>query len=219
MEFMNRGVRQPQPGSPLDSEPAQHTAKTHAVSDSRLGPKGLRIAQVVLMACVAILLVAAAVLLANSNNDKNSKASGESSFVDTGKMQAVFLNNGQVYFGKIGELNKDYLTMSDIYYLRVNQQVQPGQQASQNDVSLAKLGCELHRPQDRMVINRSQIVFWENLKDDSSEQSVPGAVKKYAEANKGEQDCSQPAAGASTNGSTAPATTPATNNNRNTNTR
>ena len=104
------------------------------------------------------------------------RSNDESRFVDKKKYQAVFLNGGQVYFGKIGEFNGKYLTLSDIYYLRVNQQVQPGQTTSQNDVSLAKLGNELHGPEDRMVINKTEVQFWENLKDDGQ---VVKAITEY----------------------------------------
>jgi hypothetical protein len=114
----------------------------------------------------------------------------ESQFIDKNRLQAVFLNNGQVYFGNISSLNDQYMKLNNIYYLRVNQQVQPGEQANQNDVSLAKLGCELHGPQDQMVINRDQITFWENLKDDGQ---VTKAVKEFVKANPNGQNCEQAA--------------------------
>jgi len=34
-----------------------------------------------------------------------------------------------------------------------------------------------------MQINRDQIIFWENLKDDASQNSVPGAIKAYMASN------------------------------------
>lgn len=222
MEFMNRGVRQQQPVE--SPEPVNHQSvapRPKQSSSSGFTSKGMRIAQVVLLSCITILIVAALILLA-TNDNKTASADerlDERLSVDSSKLQAVFLVNGQVYFGKIKDLNKEYLKMSDIYYLRVNQQVQPGQPTNPNDITLAKLGCELHRPQDSMVINRAQVVFWENLKDDASEQSVPGAVKKYKEANPGEQKCET--AQTNTNNNTTPAPsptpapTPATNNNNN----
>lgn len=92
--------------------------------------------------------------------------------VKSGKFQAVFLTNGQVYFGKIEQVTENYVKLSNIYYLQVQQSVQPkadsktteGQQNQQ--LSLAKLGGELHGPEDTMFIDRQQIIFWENLKDD-----------------------------------------------------
>lgn len=118
----------------------------------------------------------------------NFRQNDESQYVATDKMQAVFLNGGQVYFGKIRELNNKYVGVTDIYYLRVNQQVQPkqGEQSAQ-DISLVKLGCELHGPQDQMIINREQVVFWENLKYDGK---VAKAVESYKQANPdGKQNC------------------------------
>lgn len=118
----------------------------------------------------------------------NYRGKDESRFVAKDKMQAVFLNGGQVYFGKIRELNNKYVGVTDIYYLRVNQQVQPkqGEEQSQQDISLVKLGCELHGPQDQMLINRDQVVFWENLKSDGQ---VAKAVEAYKEANPDGQKC------------------------------
>jgi hypothetical protein len=91
--------------------------------------------------------------------------------------QAVFLANGQVYFGKISNVSNSYVKLTDIYYLQVQQAVQPAQSSSseQPKVSLAKLGNELHGPEDEMQINRDQVLFWENLKDDSK---VVTAIKE-----------------------------------------
>jgi hypothetical protein len=103
--------------------------------------------------------------------------------VDAGKFQAVFLNNDQVYFGKIRDISDDELVMTDIYYLQQssNQQQSVGQAAESKDtdqanLSLVKLGEELHGPQDEMRINRDQIIFWENLKDNGK---VAEAIKNY----------------------------------------
>lgn len=110
---------------------------------------------------------------------------GTKSLVDSNKYQAVFLQNGQVYFGRLSNINNEYVQLKDIYYLQVKQQVQPNQQTgtqqdqtAQQEISLAKLGNELHGPEDLMYISRDQIVFWENLKDDGSSQVVE-AIKTY----------------------------------------
>ena len=84
---------------------------------------------------------------------------------------AIFLTNGQVYFGKV-YTGGEGLDLKDIYYLQVNQQIQPTTTgatpaAEANNVVLVKLGQELHGPNDEMHINRSQILFTESLKSDS----------------------------------------------------
>lgn len=182
MEWMNRGDRQGQPtGQQASPAPAQASAKQKV---NLRGVKSWKIAQVALLFCVTILVVAVVWFVALGGSNK------ESSYVDKSKLQAVFLNGGQVYFGNIKDLNGKFLSMKNIYYLRVNQQVQPNQSnsSSSNDISLVKLGCELHGPQDTMVINREQVIFWENLKDNGQ---VAEAVKNYKEANPGEQKCEQ----------------------------
>ena len=107
---------------------------------------------------------------------------GNSSFsteVKKNQYQAVFLSNGQVYFGKINSLDKRGIKLTDIYYLQVQTpQPLPNDKTTQNqqqNLSLAKLGKELHGPEDSMFIEKSQTLFWENLKDDSQ---VVKAIKQ-----------------------------------------
>lgn len=99
--------------------------------------------------------------------------------VNTKEYQALFLTNGQVYFGHLTGVNNGYVKLTDIYYLQVQQQVQPGQSTTsgqQPNVSLAKLGNELHGPEDQMYVSREQVLFWENLK---SSGKVTQAIKNY----------------------------------------
>lgn len=97
--------------------------------------------------------------------------------------QAVFLTNGQVYFGKIKNASATTVTMSDIYYLQ--QDVQGSQDnkekdQAQNQMSLTKLGNEIHGPEDTMFIQKDQVLFWENLKTDSQ---VVKSIKNSAKQN------------------------------------
>lgn len=87
---------------------------------------------------------------------------------DKDKYQAVFLANGQVYFGKLSGLNGTYANLNDVYYIQTNpQQASTPSPSPQPNLSLVQLGDELHGPEREMQISRTQIVFWENLKDDS----------------------------------------------------
>ncbi len=80
-------------------------------------------------------------------------------FIDTDKYQAIFLTNNQVYFGRLKNISSEYLTLSDVYYAKVN---------DEGKGQLVKLGAiEPHGPTDQMTINRSQVLFWENIKPDS----------------------------------------------------
>ncbi len=90
--------------------------------------------------------------------------------------QAVFLANGQVYFGKISNKGGDYVVLKDIYYLQAGKQLQAGADTSDSQLSLVKLGNELHAPDDVMNISRAQILFYEDLKTDGR---VAQAIAEY----------------------------------------
>jgi hypothetical protein len=102
------------------------------------------------------------------------KPSSTAGVIDGDKYQAVFFTNGQVYFGKLKSLNPDYMVLTDIYYLQAksdsNKEGNP-QKATAEDASnvqLVKLGSEIHGPDDEMVVNKDQILFFENLKKNSN---------------------------------------------------
>lgn len=150
---------------PAQSRPPQTGAPTTApVSNSKKVKKpsfASKLLVVVLMVAGLLVVSALAVGIWRSVNNTG--------LIKTGQYQAVFLDNGQVYFGKLDRLNNPYVELTDIYYLQVDQQVQPDQSdqdAPQQQISLAKLGNELHGPEDKMFINPGKIVFWENLKTD-----------------------------------------------------
>ena len=112
--------------------------------------------------------------------------------------QAVFLNSsdGQVYFGHLSQLNKNYYLLTDIYYIRVNSSSSTTSSSSTaQSISLAKLGNEIHGPMDAMYINTNSVMFWENLKESGQ---VVTAIRKYEAQQK---------AGTTTNSSSTSNTT------------
>ncbi len=87
---------------------------------------------------------------------------------------AVFLTNDQVYFGHLTNVDDRYLTLTSIYYLKAADSLQANSAASstaatadQSKLTLIKLGNEIHGPKDNMQINRQNVLFYEELKDDS----------------------------------------------------
>ncbi len=81
--------------------------------------------------------------------------------IPTDKYQAVFLEGGQVYFGHMKDVGGDYVTLSNVYYLK------EASELSQSNLNLVKLGGELHGPEDTIHIRKDAISFWENMKDTS----------------------------------------------------
>ena len=111
---------------------------------------------------VSVGVLAAAVLVVNilslTNYAKYDRYD-KKDFIDPGAYQAIFLTNDQIYFGHLKNVSSDYLILSDVYYVKVNENG-AGQ--------LIKLGVsEPHAPKSEMIINQDQILFWENLKADS----------------------------------------------------
>jgi hypothetical protein len=206
MDFSNRGSQQ-SPAAPRTSgtfAPEGGQNPKGSGRAARLGKGGGKLQETgakVMLVVVSILVLAVIGILVISNQQR-----GEGGYVDSGKYQAVFLTNDQVYFGKVSELNSKYIVLNDIYYLRT-QSTDANAQAN-NNVSLVKLGCELHKPYDTMVINRTQVQFWENLQDSGQ---VATAVKNYQKTNPN-NTCSNTASGAASSSSvqgSAPAATPA----------
>ena len=83
--------------------------------------------------------------------------------------QAVFLTNGQAYFGKLKDVNRNYIKLENVHYLQA-----PGLQSNEGEeaektkrAQLIELGKEVHRPKNYMYIPKRQILFWEDLESDS----------------------------------------------------
>lgn len=187
MEFStSRGTQAPAPARVASNGAGSAPSGGKKNAGWKSSPMWLRAALMVLLFAGTVLVVALLVLLYFGG-------AKEQNYIDKNKQQAVFLTNGQVYFGKIKSISKTYIDLQNIYYLNVNQQVQPNQKdsssssSSNQSVSLVKLGCELHGPQDQMLINRDQVTFWENLKTDGQ---VTKAIEQWVQQNpNGQQSC------------------------------
>lgn len=179
MDFRNRGAGAPSTSS-TSSAPGSFSSSSSTNGGNGGGmfknvgnSKWLPLLSVVLLISVAVMLVLLS-LYTYVGGPSQSNA------IKKDKYQAVFLNNGQVYFGHIKELNRSYVNLGNIYYLQTNNSSSTDQSASSTptNVTLVKLGCELHGPYDQMIINDSQVLFWENLQDSSQ------VVSKIKEAQK-----------------------------------
>lgn len=95
--------------------------------------------------------------------------------------QAVFLSNGQVYFGKLAPLNRDYMKLSDVYYLQQSQSEALTEEAAaetaettaeeattQTEFAVFRLGeTEIHQPTNEIILSREHIIMWENMEPTS----------------------------------------------------
>ena len=94
--------------------------------------------------------------------------------------KAVFLSDGQVYFGRIEKSPyQGFIRLTDVYYFRIVQNGSVGKMAKGNilqqsgkensgpQLGLVKLGKEVHGPYNYMDINKDNVLFIEDLKPQS----------------------------------------------------
>jgi hypothetical protein len=192
MDFMNR-PQQPRAGVPSGNHAAAPaTATTSKKKDDDRQPKWFRVTSVSLLLSVAILVAAVSAYIGFFRGSDQ-----ESKFVNTSAYQAVFVNvngtsGGQVYFGHVTDLTDQFLRLTNVFYI---QNQSSSNSSSNNAYTLVKLGCELHGPQDEMIINKSQVYFWENLK---SNGQVAQKIADYYKQNPNGQNCSQSSSSSST---------------------
>jgi len=144
---------------------------------SKLGPRKL-----IKLTLGIIVLVLVVLLILGWYGIGPFKSSQTKQTKQTANWQAVFLVNGQVYFGHLtDDQNSKYLKLANIYYLQVGSSLQSADETKKEEeqaqnLNLIKLGDELHGPKDEMMINRDHVLFWENLRDDSK---VVNSIKNY----------------------------------------
>jgi hypothetical protein len=83
---------------------------------------------------------------------------GAAEVIDHGAYQAVLLTNGATLFGKLQPQGADWFLLTDVYYLTTTEQGTP---------QLIKRGTEAQGPREPLVIPKQQIVYIENMRDDS----------------------------------------------------
>lgn len=121
-------------------------------------------------------IVVAMLLLAAAGWYFLSGQRGIASAIDTEKYQAVFLSNSQVYFGKLTDINGDYMKLTNVFYLERQMTANSGsddasnaeESANPNDnnFQLLKYSDVLYGSEDAMVISKDDIIRFENLRPD-----------------------------------------------------
>lgn len=145
---------------PVASEQPQHRTWTPSVTEAPRRKKWPAFVAIVAIAIVAIVLF------------WFMFGRGGATLTPAGnRYQAVFLDNGQVFFGKLKNTEGTYLVLEKAYYTKkaeVPADATAEQKAAiENNVSLAKVGGEVYGPESTMSIRAEQVLFWQNLTADS----------------------------------------------------
>ena len=129
--------------------------------------------KIIINIAIALVVIAAIIfgprLISGSFFNFSSGGSSVVKDPNASDFSAVFLSNGQVYFGEVERDSSTEIVLKNVYYLQVADTagatgVNP---LTQTHFNLIKLGQELHGPTDELFINRSQVLFYENLRTDS----------------------------------------------------
>jgi hypothetical protein len=78
--------------------------------------------------------------------------------------QAVFLQNGQTWFGHYRDRIGPYAAMDSVYYVLTKSSQDPDALPTSQ---LIRRGNELHAPDPHLLIPKTAILFIEDLRDDS----------------------------------------------------
>lgn len=132
------------------------------------------------LSCVALVIGIIFGVLSITALWRGASAGGQDmpGLVDSSTFQAVFLDNSQVYFGHLSEVDTSYPVLSDVYYVQLTEATAGQKNTSgQNQGRLVRLGdIESHGPRNQIILSREHILFWENMKPTSQ---VMQAIQNY----------------------------------------
>lgn len=95
--------------------------------------------------------------------------------------QAVFLNSNQIFYGTLHRSYSRNPYLTDVYFLNAKGPTldTKGKPTGQESFDVVKRGNEIHRPTDRIYLSEKNILYWENVGDDSL---VAQAIRKEKES-------------------------------------
>lgn len=91
--------------------------------------------------------------------------------INSNGYQVVYTATGQAYFGKLQNTTGDYLVLDTPY---TAQDIKGDGEDAQTSTTLLRVSQQQYGPEDVMSIKNDQVLFWQNLRDDSK---VAQAIK------------------------------------------
>ncbi len=125
---------------------------TFAVSRRAVRRTAFVTGMVVILAVIIILAVIAFQVL--------QPADSLAAQVNSRDYQAVFLTSNEVYFGKLDVPSGNFVYLRHVYRLTEQPASRSGKSLQR---TLVKITSDVHDPLDQMIINRSTILYVENL--------------------------------------------------------
>ncbi len=184
---------------PVHSVP--NITPTKETKRAKREPRWLRLTSVLELFAATLLIVSVIAFLVVNGKDRS-----EGKYVDKSKYQAVFMNRGDVYFGKITQMNSSYIHLQDVFSLNQPQTDQTKTATSQKSYDLISITRQVHCPTSEMVIYKDQTSYWENIQP---EGQVVKLINEYKQQNP-EQKCIEPSADSSQSNATQSNASPTT---------
>jgi len=116
---------------------------------------------------LALIIVVALAIISSFFLSANQFRSSVVGMIDSSTYQAIYLDTGEIYFGKVVEANDEIITLADVFYF-----------LDETKTKLVKRGKEAHSLSDAFSINNDHVLATENLDTDSQ---VVKAIRKYFE--------------------------------------
>lgn len=135
---------------------------------------------------VVVALIAYTVYKGTKNSSTESGTNPNAAFQSNSFFESsyygVFMDNNDVYFGRITKRDDQFVTLENTFYLRVTQVPQKtadGKDIALSSFDLIKVGTEVHKPKDKVELQVSHIISIQEL-DPSSQ--VIGVMNNYKPA-------------------------------------
>jgi hypothetical protein len=160
MDFRGQ-QKQQMSAAPQQPQTVQHPRESAPTATHRTSPGKRRVMTLVVGIVVLVVLSFAAwfVWQGNGSSPRNDR------------YQAVFLDDNQVFFGKLVGTHGEYLRLEKPYSTKAAD-IPEGATAEQkeaisNNLSLIKVADMVYGPEDVMMIRAEKVKYWQDLQPDS----------------------------------------------------
>jgi hypothetical protein len=143
---------------------AGNSSDSEVIAIPRSAMRRVLISLGVVVLIIVVALIAAAIGRATAASDP--LASG----ISSNEYQAVFLTNGQVFFGRLSVPGGDYYYLRHVYYLSSS----AGTRGAQGSLTIRKLTNDVHGPEDLVIVSRPQVLYVENLNPNGRAAQILG---------------------------------------------
>lgn len=151
------------------------TTKRKVAANLKKEPSKLTPKHKIIIALIIVIAAAITTAIFFDNNYHLTSASQES-LRNRSKIQTVFLNNGQVYFGRLSKFGFNQWRLENAHYLRTEEmpaaanaeEGSPAATTTTRQTTLMKVSQDLHSPENTIYIPNNNILFWQNLQPNSA---------------------------------------------------